>query len=177
MAALAKKAGHQVTLLSSVTHFKSPKGVKVIPFQSTLDLGKKLIQEFKKTDILFMAAAVSDFIPHKFSKHKIKRRDKEFCVKLKPAPDLLKKLSFLKRKQKCVGFCLETETLEESARRKLRSKKLDMIVGNFLGAGHNPFGTGKTSVLILNKKDERVWIEGKKKREIARFLIKEVCKS
>ena len=174
IAEAAERRGYQVTLLTGPTFIQPPKNVKVIPFQSGTDLSQKLIREFKKTDCLFMSAAISDYAPAKVAGRKIKR-DQHLNLKLKATPDILKKLIPLKKKQIVVGFCLETESLEKHATRKLREKKLDYIVGNFLSPRSNPFGVGKTNILILDKQGSRLWLRNKSKKFIANFLLNKIC--
>ena len=170
----AVKLGFQVTLLAGPTFLKPPKGVTVIPFQSASDLSGKLIKEFKKTDTLFMTAAICDYEPLKISSTKIKR-DQKITIRLKATPDLLKKLIPYKKKQVVVGFCLETGELEKKAKKKLKIKKLDYIVGNFISKTHNPFGEGKTSVLLIDKAGTETWIEDISKKRLARFLLTDIC--
>jgi phosphopantothenoylcysteine decarboxylase/phosphopantothenate--cysteine ligase len=175
IAEAAQKLRHQVTLLSGPTHIEPPKRVKIIAFQSGIDLSMKLIKEFKKTDILFMTAAICDYAPRKIASKKIKR-DQRISLSLRATPDLLKKLIPLKKKnQKVIGFCLETDHLEKKAKKKLKRKNLDAIVGNFISAKNDPFGDKKTSVLLIDRNGREIWIEKQSKREIARFLVKQYC--
>ena len=176
LAERARQQGHKVTLLTGPTFLRPPKGVKVISFQSGEDLSGKLIREFKKTDVLFMSAAISDYAPAKKALRKIKR-DLHLTLKLTATPDLLKRLIPHKRRQITVGFCLETEDLARHAQRKLEGKKLDYIVGNFLSPKSNPFGDRKTTVLLLDKTGRSVWFRKKTKREVADLLLKEICSS
>jgi len=174
LAERARQKGHRVTLLTGPTFLRPPQGVKVVEFQSGEDLSKKLIREFKKTDVLFMSAAISDYAPKKPARRKIKR-DLHLALKLKATPDLLKRLIPHKRRQITVGFCLETEDLARHAKRKLETKKLDYMVGNFLSPKSNPFGDRKTSVFLLDKSGRSLWIRNKTKREVADLLLKEIC--
>lgn len=170
----ARRAGHAVTLLLGPVRANVPRGIRLRSFRTTADLKQLLRKEFPKHDVLFMSAAVSDYTPVKSVQQKIKRA-KMLTLRLRSTPDLLRGLELIRRKQTVVGFCLETGELERKAGKKLRAKKLDYIVGNFLSRTHNPFGDGNTSVLILDKGGKSIWLEDKPKREIARFLIREVC--
>jgi phosphopantothenoylcysteine decarboxylase/phosphopantothenate--cysteine ligase len=164
-----------VTLLSGASPLKAPSKIKQIPFTSAKDLGERLAAEFKRADVLFMTAAVCDYAPMKTVKKKIKRASR-LSVRLKATPDLLKRLIPYKRKgQQTVGFCLETDHLEKRAGDKLKKKKLDAIVGNLLSKDSDPFGEGKTSVLVIDRDGNKTWLEKKTKKDIARFLISRYC--
>jgi len=138
IAEYAKKNGFDVILVSGPTYLNPPAGVKFIRVESAREMEKEILKYFPKVDLLIMCAAVSDWRPYKKFKNKIKRK-KEWLLKLVPNPDILKKVSKIKKEnQKIVGFALETENIIENAKKKLNEKKLDLIVGNtpeFFGEG------------------------------------------
>jgi phosphopantothenoylcysteine decarboxylase/phosphopantothenate--cysteine ligase len=45
---------------------------------------------------------------------------------------------------------METENLEENARKKLQSKQCDCIIANTLSTGYSGFGTDTNEVLIIS---------------------------
>lgn len=49
-----------------------PRGMKIIKVNSVDELQTEILTEFKKNNVLVMAAAVSDFKPKKIAKQKIK---------------------------------------------------------------------------------------------------------
>ena len=61
LARQAGKRGYKVTLISGPSIFKAPNGIKFIQIETTRQLCKKVHMELKKSDILIMASAVSDF--------------------------------------------------------------------------------------------------------------------
>lgn len=169
----ARDAGHRTVLISGPTFLKPPRGVTYIPIVSSSDLDHAVRREFKRCDVLFMTSAVCDFRPLSVSSRKIKRRA-ALNLKLVKTRDILKNLALEKKRRTVVGFCLETESLLENARRKLRHKNLDYIVANFLGRGNRPFGRHKTSVWILNREGNLVSLKNTTKTRIARFLIRNI---
>jgi len=82
-------------------------------------------------DIFISAAAVADYQPGKISAQKLKKSAGDFVVKMKRTTDILREMANRKKAdQKFIGFAVETESPEKNARKKLISKKLDMIVIN-----------------------------------------------
>lgn len=131
-----------VTLLLGPTTVQPPtcSQLRTLRFQTATDLQGLLRQEWPSHDILFMAAAVADFTPIRANAGKIRRSGKRTVLDLKPMPDLLAELADLTQPaQRVIGFALEpAETLIESAREKLRRKRLDAIVANPLETMDSP---------------------------------------
>ncbi len=173
LAKACRKAGHPTTLISGPTLLARPKGVRFIGITTSVQLEKTVQREFPRCDVLFMTSAVCDFRPAKFSAMKIRRRP-TFNLKLIKTPDILKGLAKHKGNRIVVGFCLETENLLAQAKRKLRGKKTDFIVANFLGRGNRPFGSNPTTVYVLSKEGKTVCLKKAPKSKVAAFLLKTV---
>ncbi len=171
LAKASRKAGFSTTLISGPTLLDPPRGVRFIGITTSAELEQALRREFSRCDCLFMTSAVCDFRPARFSARKIRRRS-TFNLKLVKTPDILKGLAARKGKRIMVAFCLETENLLAQARRKLREKKADYIVANFLGLGSRPFGPHPTTVYVLGKDGTRFFLEKAPKSKVARFLLK-----
>lgn len=93
---------------------------------------EKAQQLAPEVDIVVGVAAVADYMPSVPFEHKYK--GEKLTVELIRTPDILATLAKNKRKgQVFVGFSLESdmEQARESALRKLRTKKLDLVVLNF----------------------------------------------
>lgn len=142
LALAALKAGHKVTLITAPTSLKPPAKAKVIPVESAAEMFEAVKGQFPKCDCLIMAAAVSDYMPAKPSKTKLKKQAARLTLELKPTPDILKWAARHKAESRAtghrsriiVGFALEDRDLRANAERKLREKNLDMIVANAPGA-------------------------------------------
>lgn len=155
LAEAALKAGHKVTLITTVenqkSRFKNLK-LKTVRTKNAAEMFAAVKKYFPRCDCLIMAAAVSDYTPVKYSKTKIKKGKKALTIKLKPTADILKwagqnKIKNKKSKIKnkiVVGFALEDRFLRRSAEKKLRDKGLDMIVANAPAA----IGTEESRVQI-----------------------------
>ena len=124
------------------------------------------------SDIIVMAAAVSDYAPEKPSKEKIKKGPDELLIKLIKTRDILARAGELKSEsQTLVGFALETNNEKENALTKLRVKNADLIVLNSLhdeGAG---FGYNTNKIIIFDKKGNEYNFEKKSKNEVARDIV------
>jgi len=68
------------------------------------------------------------------AEQKIKKRDDRLVLEMQKSPDLLATIAARPQPPFTVGFAAETERLEDYARQKLDTKRLDMIVANLVGA-------------------------------------------
>jgi phosphopantothenoylcysteine decarboxylase/phosphopantothenate--cysteine ligase len=132
LAAAARQAGWDATLLLGPVSVAPPEDVQVIRFSSTADLEALLDAHFPQCDVLVMAAAVADYRPRGVSQGKLARIPQNLLLELEPTPDLVAKCAARRRPhQRVVGFALEDASiLDERATEKLRRKKLDALVAN-----------------------------------------------
>lgn len=133
LAEVAFKMGASVTLISGPSSEKinhpSLKLIKVVSAEEMLTA----VQEFyDSTDIAIAAAAVADFKPKKIASNKLKKESGLAHISLVPTVDILSYMGEKKKKQKLIGFALETENELEHAKGKLSRKNLDGIVLNSL---------------------------------------------
>jgi phosphopantothenoylcysteine decarboxylase/phosphopantothenate--cysteine ligase len=132
LAAAARDAGWEVTLLLGPAEEPPPDGVCVRRFESTADLAASLDEHFPSCDVLVMAAAVADYRPRQVSSEKLPRGNGPLKLELEPTPDLVSACMGRKQSaQRVIGFALEDpESLAKRAQEKLRKKGLDAIVAN-----------------------------------------------
>ena len=131
LARAAIKAGHRLTLITGPTSLRPPKEATVVDVVTSDEMFKAVKTNFAKCDCVIMAAAVSDYKPAAISKTKIKKKQTALSLDLKPTRDILKWAGHNKKKgQTLVGFALEDTDILANAKRKLKSKKLDMIIAN-----------------------------------------------
>jgi phosphopantothenoylcysteine synthetase/decarboxylase len=138
LAEAALKAGHKVTLITTVKNpqfkIKNSK-LRIEEVETAEQMFKTVKKYFFRCDCLIMAAAVSDYKPARVSKNKIKKTTKDLVIRLKPTVDILKWAGKNKKKnQIVVGFALEDRDLRRNAEKKLRDKKLDVVIANNLTA-------------------------------------------
>jgi len=135
MAEAARDAGADVILISGPVSLSKPDGMKVISIKSADQLKAVAHDNIEAVDIFIAAAAVADYRPKQVEHKKIKKSADHLSLDLVKTPDTLASVSALPHRPFCVGFAAETEKLEEYARAKLASKKLDIIIANQVGAG------------------------------------------
>jgi len=137
LARAARKAGHNVTLISA-SDLQPPVGVEFVGVDSAAWMFEAVKNFFAKCDCLIMAAAVSDYTPTRPARTKIKRTGGSLTIKLKPTADILKWAGEHKTEGRgtrhdgriVVGFALEDKNLRANAEKKLKGKNLDMIIAN-----------------------------------------------
>jgi phosphopantothenoylcysteine decarboxylase / phosphopantothenate---cysteine ligase len=169
VAQAAKRRGHKVTLITAPTNLPLPKDIEVIKVESADDMFKAIKGNFDKCNCLIMAAAVSDYMPLKQIRTKIKRSRGVLTLKLKPTDDILKWAGKNSSDNiTVIGFALEDRNLKVNAEKKLLEKNIDMIIAN------SPLAIGeeKSSVLIKSKNTQWKEIKNKSKAYIADKIIK-----
>jgi phosphopantothenoylcysteine decarboxylase/phosphopantothenate--cysteine ligase len=130
IAEAAIDAGATVTLITTNPGADEPFGATAVPVETAEQMRDAVERAVAHADVLFMAAAVADFRASAPSAAKIKKRpgQESITIELARNPDILASIDrpgLIK-----IGFAAETEDLLESARQKLRDKRLDMIVAN-----------------------------------------------
>ncbi len=177
--AIAKAAmlrGAEVTLVSGQTSLEPVPFVKSISVTCAEDMFNAITAVSEQQDIIIKAAAVADFTPKSVSNEKIKKSGEELTLSFKRTKDILKYLGEHKREGQFIcGFAMETENMCENARAKLKSKKLDMIVGNNVkveGAGF----AGDTNVLTIITEKSELKLELMSKFDCADKLLDEIIK-
>jgi len=172
-------AGAKVTLVYGPGTHSPPSGAKVIPVKTTKEMFDAVKKEMKKKfDIVILAAAASDYTVQNYSKLKIKSSQKSLQIKLKQAPKII---DYIKKWQKnvfLVGFKAETnlskKKLEESAKKKMRESKADLIIANDIGAGYqkNP---DFNEILLVNSGNS-ISSGWKRKEKLVKIIRKKLEK-
>src|SRR5262249_32390148 len=161
-------------LISGPTSVLPPLNVQLVRIQTAEEMKQSVLREFPNADYVIMAAAVSDFRPERALPNKKKKSGQPEELTLVPTEDILALLSEKKENQILVGFCAETENLEQNARLKLEKKKLDMIVANRVGGPHDPFGSDENEALILDRLGNQEHLGIRKKAQLAGNIWDEI---
>ena len=158
LAEAARDLGATVTLISAPSVLATPAGVTRMDVTTAQDLLTAVETEFNTTDMLVMAAAVSDYRPATTATQKIKKQaDHEpLTLHLTETADILKTLAAVKQHQFVIGFAAETQALLANANRKLAAKKLDMIVANDVSKPGVGFNGDTNQVTMLRPAHEPV---------------------
>jgi phosphopantothenoylcysteine decarboxylase/phosphopantothenate--cysteine ligase len=122
------------------------------------------------------AAAVADFHLSRVPPQKMKKTAARLSLELDPTPDILAELGGRKGDRLLIGFAAETENLVEEARRKLRVKNCDMVVGNLVGSAEVGFEADLNEVVLVTSTGETVTVPRAPKREVAERIFDEVLK-
>lgn len=159
--------GFDVTLISSAQNLpKSMENLEFLSFKNSADLLEILKnKKLAKDDLLVMAAAISDYIPTKKAKGKIKKSGTNLNLELKENIDILSSLKELKCKK--IGFKMEMDEQSalSSAKNMLENKALDAVCLNVLKA-QNYFGSEQNEVLFITKNSQKM-LKMASKHEIA----------
>ena len=151
IAQAAAERGAEVTIVSGPVHIAPPKGVTVLPVQSTMDLYHTMLKNAPAQDIVIQAAAPADYRVENPADQKIKKNDGENLVlTLVENPDVAKVVGQQKQPgQVLVGFAAETQQVTDNAVKKLHKKNLDMIVANDVTAEGAGFGVDTNIVTLI----------------------------
>ena len=170
----ALRCGASVELVTGPSEAFAPPAVRRIDVVTAEEMLAAVMQRAPECDIFIACAAVADYRPAQYSRHKLKRDDSSASLELKPSPDILAQVAGMSRRPYLVGFAAESREVEKRARAKLKSKGVDMIVGNLVGEGRG-FGNVETSAYVVWKGGHRR-LEQSTKPELARRLVGLIAK-
>lgn len=178
--ALAEEAaarGARVTLVTTVSRPTPPGVAEVVAVSSASDMEAAVMPRAEHADVVIMAAAVADFRPKEPSGRKLKKDEGLPEIVLEPTHDFLVDLGRLKPAgQVLVGFAAETDDVVRNADRKLRSKGLDLIVANDVGAPGAGFEHDTNQVTILGGDGSVDTMPLSSKRAVARAVLDAVVR-
>jgi len=170
----ALRRGAEVILISGPTHIFPPRKAAVKKVQTAREMEKEILKHFASSDIVIMAAAVSDFRFAESTPHKIKKETLREKIEIVPTQDILQKLGRKKEGRILVGFSAETENVVENAQKKMRKKNLDLIVANNVLDEGIGFGSDFNRVSLISPGGKIVHSERKSKLEISQMILDKV---
>jgi phosphopantothenoylcysteine decarboxylase/phosphopantothenate--cysteine ligase len=149
--------------------------VKVINVTTAESMASECISRFDSCDIAILAAAVADFTPVIVSGKKIKKKEAELLLRLKPTTDIAGTLGMKKKaSQILAGFALETDNELENAKDKLLRKNLDIIVLNSLNEDGAGFGHDTNKITLIDRNNNIDKFELKSKEEAAKDILDKI---
>jgi len=166
----ALKRGAHVTLISGPTHISPPQGVELVMVQTTDEMADQTFQHYEKTDIVIMAAAVSDITFKDVAPQKLKKKGLSQDVKLVQTQDILKKLGEKKGDRILIGFAAETENIKENSLQKIEDKNLDFIVSNNVADETIGFGSDFNQVVFVYSDGQITRSDRMSKMDISRLI-------
>jgi len=175
LASAAVSAGADVTLVSGPTGLKPDNGIELIPVETTGEMFEAVKKEFSRCDYLIMAAAPADYKAGKVPSSKIKKENKKLSIAFEPTIDILGTIGKNKKKQKIIGFALETDNGLANARAKLKKKNLDLIILNEVGK-KTPFDNEFNQVTIIGRNNRAEKTASMPKSELAELLVERISR-
>lgn len=174
VAAAARDAGAEVTLVAGPVSLATPPGVHRVDVRSARQMYDAVLAATDAADIYIGAAAVGDYRPADVAGHKLKKADgAPLRLELAENPDIIGALAARPDHPFLVGFAAETREVAGYAQDKLRRKGLNMIAANEVGAGKG-FEVADNA-LHLYWPDGDIALAEMPKTELARHLIHHVA--
>ena len=155
LAAAAQRRGAEVTLVLGPSAVPPPVGVTVVTIQTAAQLADALASTGKTADAIIMAAAVADYRSAKPANQKLKRSQlgAKTALDLVANPDLLAGLGKQrgsKTRPLLVGFAAETQDVIANARKKLETKRCDLVVANDVSEAGAGFAVDTNRVTLVD---------------------------
>ena len=178
IAAAARAAGAEVTLISGPVALADPPGVATIHVETARDM-QQAVEAALPADIFISAAAVADWRTPEAAPGKLKKGAAATqTLPLIENPDILAAVGRRKQDRPAlvVGFAAETEQLVEHAQEKRLAKGCDLIVANNVGAGANVFGGDRNEVTLIAADGMERW-PSLSKAEVAAKLVARLART
>ena len=168
------KNGANVSLISGPTNLSTPSNLSnFIKVETAEEMLKVCLKKIPK-DLFISVAAVTDWKIN-YNKHKMKKEEGTPKLKLIDNPDILKSISFHKKRPRLVvGFAAETKHLRQNAMKKIKQKKCDFIIANNVANSKEVFGSNMNEVAIMNTKGIFLKLTKMDKKKLAKKIVKEV---
>ncbi|MES0341392.1 MAG: bifunctional phosphopantothenoylcysteine decarboxylase/phosphopantothenate--cysteine ligase CoaBC [Candidatus Humimicrobiaceae bacterium] len=169
----------EVILISSARSRPAPYGVDIRYVENTADMKRQILKEFKNSDIIIMAAAVSDIVADKRFTGKISKKDGQLLkIKFKINENILEILSTKKsKKQFLVGFAAESGYDIKGAADKMSGRAVDMIVINDISRKDIGMESDFNEAGIIVQGKKSIKLKKAKKRIIAGGIWDEIVKN
>ena len=167
----AESMGATVTLITS-NHKDYSKNIHAIYVSDAQSMHDAVLKHINDQDIFISVAAVSDFKPKEKLNGKLKKDTASMSLQLEPTIDILKEVGLSKNKIFKVGFAAESENLIENAKKKLKTKNLDLIVANLI---QESMGLEDAKVSIIDK-NTVIDVPKSNKIETAKVILEEIAR-
>ena len=172
LAAEALIRGHRVTVVSGPSVEPLPAGARRITVETAREMEGALRGQATRADVVIMAAAVADFRPVRAASRKLPRRA-QLHLTLEATPDIIARLP-RRTRQVVVGFALETHDVLSNARRKLHTKRLDLLVAQRVNGQGIPFGRRAIDAWLLERGGVVTRLGRVSKSRVVRVLLDKI---
>jgi phosphopantothenoylcysteine decarboxylase/phosphopantothenate--cysteine ligase len=177
LAEAAIELGASVNLVSGPVSLKADKSINLHKVNSASEMSESVNKFMKSSDIFIGCAAVSDFKPLDYSSIKIKKEDLVNPeIELEMNIDILNNVANTYKSSFVVGFAAETSDVANNAKKKLKTKNLDMIISNDVSDKSIGFDVDENEVNVITL-NETIFLKKDKKIRIAREILKIIAKN
>ena len=177
LAEAAIELGASVNLVSGPVSLNADKSINLHKVNSASEMSESVNKFMKSSDIFIGCAAVSDFKPLDYSSIKIKKEDlvnPEIILEMNT--DILNNVANTYKSSFVVGFAAETSDVANNAKKKLKTKNLDMIISNDVSDKSIGFDVDENEVNVITL-NETIFLKRDKKIRIAREILKIIAKN
>ena len=177
LAEAAIELGASVNLVSGPVSLNADKSINLHKVNSASEMSESVNKFMKSSDIFIGCAAVSDFKPLDYSSIKIKKEDLVNPeIELEMNTDILSNVANTYKSSFVVGFAAETSDVVNNAKKKLKTKNLDMIISNDVSDKSIGFDVDENEVNVITL-NETIFLKKDKKIRIAREILKIIAKN
>lgn len=177
LAEAAIELGASVNLVSGPVSLNADKSINLHKVNSASEMSESVNKFMKSSDIFIGCAAVSDFKPLDYSTIKIKKEDLVNPeIELEMNTDILSNVANTYKSSFVVGFAAETSDVANNAKKKLKTKNLDMIISNDVSDKSIGFDVDENEVNVITL-NETIFLKKDKKIRIAREILKIIAKN
>ena len=174
----ALSRGAEVTLVYGPGTAIPPVGTRIVSVETSHEMYEAVVSELKskKFDVAIAVAAVADWAPEKKYEYKVPTSIKtELTVKMKPTPKIIDAVKKVSPGTFLVAFRAEhnlsDEELIQSAYKRLKKAKADLIAANDIGRKGVGFECETNEVFIVDPNKKVVHVPLTTKREVAKRLF------
>ena len=154
VARAAMLRGAKVTLVGGRMSVEPPRFVDTVRVETAREMFEA-VRARADADVIVKAAAVADYRPKTVFEEKLKKTEGGAVLELERTEDILAYLGAHKRADQVIcGFAMETESLLENAREKLRRKNCDLLAANSIREDGAGFGVDTNIVTLLTENEE-----------------------
>ncbi len=170
IAAAAREAGANVTLVSGPVSLPTPEGIQRVDVETAEQMGQYVLDHVTEQHILVGSAAVADYVPSMQHPGKMKKSANALSIDLSPTLDIMQEVGGLSERPFTVGFAAETEHVDRYAQEKRQRKNMDMIAANQVGTPNSGFEVDDNQLNVY-------WADGEQqlphapKTRLARQLV------
>ncbi len=179
--AIAEEAwarGAETTLILGPGSVTPPSSVKTVRVETTEEMLEATLRELKKGkhDLVFAAAAPSDYRPSKPAGRKIStRKEKTVELELEATPKIIREIRVASPNSFLVAFKAEhgvsNEQLLTEAFEILSEKSADLVAANDVSIEGVGFQTDTNELFVVDERKKVTHIMLAPKREVARQLL------